>query len=152
MHLDEHHLKALEASVAADQRRDSISLVSSSKGISQSPEQSPEGQSEAPRAEQLPAQLAPSPQVASWIVLFWWQQLTVTDSFAKVKTLSKKSTVLAFLFPEVYIEFLQLPTTQKLKNLHFGKQAMANWRTLMSMEPSQLGRPCTQQLCCTLLL
>ena len=98
-------MKALEVNVAADQRRDSNSFVSSSKGISQSPVQFPEGQSEAPRAEQLPAQLAPSPQVASWIVLSERQQLTVTDSFERVKTLSKKSTVLAFLFPEVKIVF-----------------------------------------------
>ena len=55
----------------------------------------------APRAEQLPAQLAPSPQVASSIVLFWWQQLTVTDSLRKVNMLSKKSIVLVFVFPEV---------------------------------------------------
>ena len=63
--------------------------------------QSPDGQSEAPRAEQLPAQLAPSPQVASSTVLSERQQLTVTDSLRKVNTLSKKSIVLVFVFPEV---------------------------------------------------
>ena len=95
-------MKALEGRVAADQRRDSISDVvsSSSKGISQSPEQFPDGQSVAPIAEHFPAQLAPSPQVASSIVLFGWQQLTIADSLWKVKTLSKKSTELAFVFPE----------------------------------------------------
>ena len=93
MHRAEHHRKALAGSVASDRPlRASVSLVSCSKGISQSPEQFPEGQSEAPKAEQLPAQLAPSPQVASSIVLFERQQLTVTDSLTKVKTLSKKST------------------------------------------------------------
>ena len=66
--------------------------------------QSPDGQSEAPRAEQLPAQLAPSPQVANSIVLFWWQQLTVTESLRKVKALSKKSIEAAFVFPEVNYE------------------------------------------------
>ena len=96
-------MKALEGKVAADQRRDSISDVvssSSSKGISQSPEQFPDGQSAAPMAEHFPAQLAPSPQVASSIVLFGWQQLTIADSLWKVKTLSKKSIELAFVFPE----------------------------------------------------
>ena len=63
--------------------------------------QSPDGQSEAPRAEQLPAQLAPRPQVASSTVLSERQQLTVTDSLRKVNTLSKKSIVLVFVFPEV---------------------------------------------------
>ena len=48
----------------------SVLSVSGSKDNSQSPVQSPEGQREAPRAEQLPAQLAPSPQVASSNVLF----------------------------------------------------------------------------------
>ena len=48
--------------------RASFSLVS--KDISQLPVQFPEGQSEAPKAEQLPAQLPPSPQVASSNVLF----------------------------------------------------------------------------------
>ena len=52
-------------------------------------------------AEQLPSQLVPIPQVARSAVLFWWQQLTVTDSLEKVKTLSKKSIVLAFVFPVV---------------------------------------------------
>ena len=61
--------------------------------------QFPEGQSEAPKAEQLPAQLAPSPQVATSIVLFWWQQLTVTDLLTKVNTLSKKSIEVEFVFP-----------------------------------------------------
>ena len=74
---------------------------SSSKEISQSPEQFPEGQSEAPTAEQLPAQLAPSPQVASSIVLFKWQQFTITDWLEKVNAFSKKSIVVAFEFPEV---------------------------------------------------
>ena len=101
LHRAEHHLKALEGSVAADQRG-LLEVVSSSKGISQSPVQFPEGQSEAPKSEQLPAQLAPNPQVASSIVLFGWQQLTITDWSRKVKTLSKKSTDVEFLFPESY--------------------------------------------------
>ena len=92
-------MKALEGSVAADQRG-LLEVVSSSKGISQSPVQFPEGQSEAPKAEQLPAQLAPSPQVASSIVLSERQQLTITDWLRKVKTLSKKSTDVEFVFPE----------------------------------------------------
>ena len=79
--------------------RASFSLVSCSKDISQLPVQFPEGQSEAPKAEQLPAQLPPSPQVASSNVLFKWQQLTVTDSPKKVKTSSKKS--FALVSPEV---------------------------------------------------
>ena len=93
-------MTALEGSVAADQRG-LLEVVSSSKGISQSPVQFPEGQSFAPKAEQLPAQLAPSPQVATSLVLFWWQQFTVTDSLMKVKTLSKKSIEVEFVFPEV---------------------------------------------------
>ena len=91
-------MKALEGSVAADQRG-LLEVVSSSKGISQSPVQFPEGQSEAPKSEQLPAQLAPNPQVASSIVLFGWQQLTITDWSRKVKTLSKKLIVVEFVFP-----------------------------------------------------
>ena len=87
--------------MADDRRRISVGLVSScSKGFSQPPVQFPDGQSEAPRAEQLPAQLMPSPQVASWIVLLVWQQLTVTDSSRKVKTLSKKSMEPVFVFPD----------------------------------------------------
>ena len=62
--------------------------------------QFPEGQSEAPKAEQFPAQLAPSPQVASATVLSERQQLTVTDLLTKVKTLSKKSTEGVLVFPE----------------------------------------------------
>ena len=95
-------MNLLEGCVADDSDRCCVKvlLVSVPKGISQSPVQSPDGQSEAPRAEQLPAQLAPSPQVASWIVLFWWQQLTVTDSLWKVKTFSKKSTDVAFVFSD----------------------------------------------------
>ena len=58
----------------------------------------------APRAEQLPAQLAPRPQVAFSNVSFWWQQLTVTESLRKVKALSKKSIEAAFVFPEVNYE------------------------------------------------
>ena len=56
----------------------------------------------APRAEQLPAQLAPRPQVAFSNVSFGWQQLTVTESLRKVKALSKKSIVV--VFPEVNYE------------------------------------------------
>ena len=63
--------------------------------------QSPDGQSEAPIEEQVPAQLAPRPQVASSTVLSKRQQLTVTASLRKVNTLSKKSIVLVFVFPEV---------------------------------------------------
>ena len=74
---------------------------SSSKEISQLPVQFPDGQSDAPTAEQLPAQLAPSPQVASSIVLFKWQQFTITDWLEKVNAFSKKSIVVAFEFPEV---------------------------------------------------
>ena len=59
--------------------------------------QTPEGQSEAPMAEHCPAQLAPSPQVTRAVVrLFGWQQVTLLDSFAKVKALSKKSTDVVF--------------------------------------------------------
>ena len=102
MHWGEHHRKALEGLVAVDDPLwVPVSLVFCSKEISQSPEQFPDGQSEAPRAEQLPAQLAPSPQLASSTVLSGWQQLTVTDLLKKVKTFSKKSIVLAFVFPEV---------------------------------------------------
>ena len=42
--------------------------------------------------------------MASSIVLFWWQQLTVTESLRKVKALSKKSIEAAFVFPEVNYE------------------------------------------------
>ena len=84
--------------MADDRLRDSTSL--DSKGISQSPEQSPEGQREAPRAEQLPSQLAPSPQVVSSTVLFTWQQVTVADSLSEEKTLSKKSIELVFRPPD----------------------------------------------------
>ena len=76
------------------------SASSSSKGISQLPEQFPDGQRTAPRAEQVPSQLAPSPQAASSNVLFSWQQLTITDSLWNVNTLSKKSMELTLLFPE----------------------------------------------------
>ena len=112
LHLREHHAKALEGSVAVDQRCASAWLVSCSKDISQSPVQFPEGQSEAPKAEQLPAQLAPSPQVAVSIVLSERQQLTITDWLEKVKTLSKKSTVLVFVFPDQDIDVIlqTLPT------------------------------------------
>ena len=75
-------------------------VVSCSKDISQSPEQFPEGQRNAPKAEQLPAQLAPSPQGATSTVLFGWQQLTLTDLLEKVKTSSKNSIVVVFEFPE----------------------------------------------------
>ena len=80
--------------------------------------QFPEGQSEAPKAEQFPAQLAPSPQVASSIVLFGWQQFTVTDSLAKVKTLSKKSTEVEFVFPE---------ESQKLKPIWSRIETNLDW-------------------------
>ena len=64
-------MKAVAGSVASDNWRASILFVVS-KGIAQSPPQSPEGQSEAPKPEQLPAQLDPRPQVAitGSIVLF----------------------------------------------------------------------------------
>ena len=102
-------MKTREGLVAADKPfrvlNSSVRAIepesSSSKEISQSPEQFPEGQSEAPTAEQLPAQLAPSPQVASSIVLFKWQQFTITDWLEKVNAFSKKSIVVAFEFPEV---------------------------------------------------
>ena len=69
LHRAEHHLKRLGSMEDADNfPRASFSLVS--KDISQLPVQFPEGQSEAPKAEQLPAQLPPSPQVASSNVLF----------------------------------------------------------------------------------
>ena len=42
--------------------------------------------------------------MASSNVLFWWQQLTVTESLRKVKALSKKSIEAAFVFPEVNYE------------------------------------------------
>ena len=91
-------MNAFEGLVADDRLRDSTSW--DSKGISQSPEQSPEGQREAPRAEQLPSQLAPSPQVVSSTVLFTWQQVTVADSLSEEKTLSKKSIELVFRPPD----------------------------------------------------
>ena len=102
-------MKTREGLVAADKPfrvlNSSVRAIepesSSSKEISQSPEQFPEGQSVAPTAEQLPAQLAPSPQVASSIVLFKWQQFTITDWLEKVNAFSKKSIVVAFEFPEV---------------------------------------------------
>ena len=102
-------MKTREGLVAADKPfrvlNSSVRAIepesSSSKEISQSPEQFPEGQSDAPTAEQLPAQLAPSPQVASSIVLFKWQQFTITDWLEKVNAFSKKSIVVAFEFPEV---------------------------------------------------
>ena len=91
-------MNAFEGLVADDRLRDSTSL--DSKGISQSPEQCPEGQREAPRAEQLPSQLAPSPQLVSSTVLFTWQQVTVADSLSEEKTLSKKSIELVFRPPD----------------------------------------------------
>ena len=102
-------MKTREGLVAADKPfrvlNSSVRAIepesSSSKEISQSPEQFPEGQSDPPTAEQLPAQLAPSPQVASSIVLFKWQQFTITDWLEKVNAFSKKSIVVAFEFPEV---------------------------------------------------
>ena len=103
LHLGEHHLNAVIGLVASD---DGFLLLvassasSSSKGISQLPEQFPDGQRTAPRAEQVPSQLAPSPQAASSNVLFSWQQLTITDSLWNVNTLSKKSMELTLLFPE----------------------------------------------------
>ena len=143
LHLREHHAKALEGCVASDRPlRASVSLVSCSKGISQSPVQFPEGQSEAPKAEQLPAQLAPSPQVARLIVLFWWQQFTVTDWLTKVKTLSKKSTEVEFVFPE---------ESHKSKPIWSMIETNLDWWCFdkrvgkESMEPSQLGR---QRSCC----
>ena len=93
-------MKALEGRVEEDQRRDSTSSISRSRGSSQSPEQFPEGQREAPRAEHFPAQLAPSPHVTSSDVVFWWQQVTFAVLFKKVNTLSKKSTDVVFDFPE----------------------------------------------------
>ena len=97
-------MKAFEGNVAAAQLLASIPPpVSCSKGISQSPEQFPEGQSVALKAEHFPAQLAPSPQEASLTVLFGWQQVMVTDSLRKVKTFSKKSIEVTFVFPEVGI-------------------------------------------------
>ena len=102
-------MKTREGLVAADKPfrvlNSSVRAIepesSSSKEISQLPEQFPDGQSDAPTAEQLPAQLAPSPQVASSIVLFKWQQFTITDWLEKVNAFSKKSIVVAFEFPEV---------------------------------------------------
>ena len=95
-------MKAVAGSVASDNWRASTLFVVS-KGIAQSPPQSPEGQSEAPKPEQLPAQLDPRPQVATSIVYVLpirWQQLTFTDSLWLVNTLSKKSIGLAFFSPE----------------------------------------------------
>ena len=54
--------------------------------------QFPDGQSEAPRAEHCPAQLAPWPQVATSEVLFGWQQVTLLVFLENVKASSKKST------------------------------------------------------------
>ena len=93
-------MKALEGRVDEDQRRDSTSSISRSTGSSQSPEQFPEGQREAPRAEHFPAQLAPSPHVTSSDVVFWWQQVTFAVLFKKVNTLSKKSIELDTRSPE----------------------------------------------------
>ena len=97
-----HHLIFLWSIVATDiPLLPSLwSAVSCSKGSSHSPVHCPDGQSEAARAEQLPAQLAPRPQVATSIVLFGWQQFTATDSLKKVKTLSKNSTEVAFVFSD----------------------------------------------------
>ena len=52
----------------------------------------PDGQSEAPRAEHCPAQLAPWPQVATSGVLSGWQQVTLLIWLEDVKASSKKST------------------------------------------------------------
>ena len=60
--------------------------------------QFPEGQSEAPRAEHCPAQLAPWPQVATSGVLSGWQQVTLLTLLEKVKALSKKSTEAVVVF------------------------------------------------------
>ena len=89
-----------------------------STGSSQSPEQSPEGHNCAPRREQLPKQLLPSPQVASSIVLFGWQQWTVTDSLEKVKMFSKK--LIALSFPVIHIISSCFPISLRLWNtFHF---------------------------------
>ena len=89
-----------------------------STGSWQSPEQSPEGHNCAPRREQLPKQLLPSPQVASSIVLFGWQQWTVTDSLEKVKMFSKK--LIALSFPVIHIISSCFPISLRLWNtFHF---------------------------------
>ena len=54
--------------------------------------QFPDGQSEAPRAEHCPAQLAPRPQVTFSKVLFGWQQVTLLVFLEFVNASSKKST------------------------------------------------------------
>ena len=54
--------------------------------------QFPDGQSEAPRAEHCPAQLAPWPQVATSKVLSGGQQVMLVMFLELVNALSKKST------------------------------------------------------------
>ena len=63
---------------------------------------SPEGQSEAPRAEHCPAQLAPWPQVATLKVLSGWQQVTLLVWLENVKAMSKKSTEVAVVVSPEY--------------------------------------------------
>ena len=79
-----HHFRSLPDKVAVD------------SPCSQVPGSSvhfPDGQSEAPRAEHAPAQLAPWPQVAtSKVLVSGWQQVTVLLFFELVKASSKKST------------------------------------------------------------